>query len=504
MHLRAQTSSNQTLLSEKLTLQRQLQTAEAELADSQHAIKLATEARMEHEQETNGRVDVIERKRKDLEKELDRALTRLDEREAQDKAIEDVAKQLQETEQQLKEEQWERSKAEKHLDKVQADGESEKAVHEDKLNQFRTKLRKTKDRLKETETDLARARQEVDAGNPENHKPLKNPRKRSRVSRQDPDFAVGTPGDGPANKRSKRASSVVVGEKSTFSITPFLNRTASLSVAPEEQRQPDQPIVSIEGALALQENQESPMTRPRLSTKISGEERNALAPSSPRKLNLKNQRAVSTAAKQSRRKGPKAAAMATSLEKVAEEQHEDAAGSKATQATASEANEYTAAGAGAPAITKSIVLKPKPKLKPPKKSLSSFASFRDASLVPQRQSSLELPMGQNQNKKKRKLLSGTARTVFDEENDDMDGEGCVAQQSRLYSIAPRAGVEASKQRAFGSFASGLGGFGGGLLNRKKGPLVVAGADGFEFSPLKKERKAMRAGSELPTVADGDV
>lgn len=56
-----------------------------------------------------------------------------------------------------------------------------------------------------------------------------HPRKRT-VSQMLSDSAIGTPGDAASERRNKR-SSTLPGDKSTFSITPYLNRTASL--APE-------------------------------------------------------------------------------------------------------------------------------------------------------------------------------------------------------------------------------------------------------------------------------
>ena len=97
---------------------------------------------------------------------------------------------------------------------------------------FRGKLKSTKDSLKETQVELQKANAtnvraattavpSVPVG--------RNARKRP-ASEMDTDTMIGTPGDLAAAKKSK-AKSTKPGEKSTFSITPFLNRTAS--VAPE-------------------------------------------------------------------------------------------------------------------------------------------------------------------------------------------------------------------------------------------------------------------------------
>jgi len=128
----------------------------------------------------------------------------------------------------------------------------EREAISEKLTLFREKLRTTKDKLKHSDAELAKAQQAAQIVSPHVAaiKTLENPRKRPAVQ-FDPDAAIATPGDGPAAKRSKRASSAVV-EKSTFSITPFLNRTTS--VAPgsppkdNDDNDQDQPIASIEAA----------------------------------------------------------------------------------------------------------------------------------------------------------------------------------------------------------------------------------------------------------------
>ena len=504
-HLRAQASSNESVLSEKLSLQRQLDTTKAQLEDTDKALGLANEE-SKTSQELTARVDTLEREIGKAHKELQNAQVKLDDSDEQNRAHEEMTKELEEVKQQLKIEQKERKRAEKESEKQRTETQAQQAVLEDKLNQFRTKLKSTKDRLKETEAELAHAREETAAASSRLAKQpaTRNPRKRP-ASQQDPDAAIGTPGDAHANKRNKRASSVAVGEKSTFSVTPFLNRTASMSVAPEEQRQRDRPIASIEVMQEEQENdtaEPSPTARQLTNKK---EKRSHLVPASSAKSNLKVNSAHEPAgAKRPRNRAAKAAAVPTTLENVVEE---DENGGEITSNVPdpSEDSEKTTAGTTAPDHTKAAAPKPKPRLKPPKRSLSSFASFRDASLPPQRQPSLGPSLEQNQNRKKRKLPGGAARTIFDEEEgEDAEDDGSVAPRSRLGSVGAFGGAGAGKQRAFGALSGGFssfGGLGGGLLSRKKGPLVVNGADGFAFSPLKKERRAMRAASEA-APADG--
>ena len=60
----------------------------------------------------------------------------------------------------------------------------------------------------------------------------------------DPDATtLGTPGDGPAAKRGKKAARGV-GDKSTFSITPFLNKTTSVIQEEEDEDEEASPVAA--------------------------------------------------------------------------------------------------------------------------------------------------------------------------------------------------------------------------------------------------------------------
>ncbi len=353
----------------------------------------------------------------------------------------DMGEQVEDLKKQLAKEKREREESGKQAAKVQTDSEAQKAIVEDKLNQFRTKLKSTKEKLKETEGELLQARTLAAARQPPVTETRgKNSRKRG-IAQMDPDATTGTPGDAGPSKRGKRASSIV-GEKSTFSITPFLNRT--MSVAPESPAKhvsddaEDEPVASIEGT----GSPTSKRAKPAPST------RQPLGPASAGRTNTKA--------------GRKKAVAASTLELVAEEDDSDAENAPLAVVAVAEA-------------AKREKLTLKPTLKP--KSLSSFASFRDISLPPQQQVQ----------KKKRKLLGASAKTIFDDKEDE-DGADFAVGRGAF-----------GGQRAFGAFAGrGFGGLGllGGM--KKKGPLVVA-ADGFAFSPLKRERKVAAA-----AAAEGGV
>lgn len=142
--------------------------------------------------------------------------------------------QLEELRQELAQAKKEHAKAEKAAEKHLAELEAQKATLDEKLGQFRNKLKSTKAQLKETEAELEAVRdQAASAPAKKGSKAAVNPKKRNAAQFDADATNLGTPGDGPAAKRGRKAPAV--GEKSSFSITPFLNRTAS--IAPESDHE---------------------------------------------------------------------------------------------------------------------------------------------------------------------------------------------------------------------------------------------------------------------------
>lgn len=138
--------------------------------------------------------------------------------------------QAEELRQQLAKETKGRMQAEKAAKQAAAEFEAQKATLDDKLNQFRTKLRSTKETLKETEAELAAARTAALAVAPAKKASASiSNKKRTAAHLESEESALGTPGDGPAAKRGRKAAAAV-GDKSTFSITPFLNRAMSAAL----------------------------------------------------------------------------------------------------------------------------------------------------------------------------------------------------------------------------------------------------------------------------------
>lgn len=493
-HLRSQATTNQGILAEKLSVQRQLNTLQAELENEKRTVQrlsvketrigeqsaqyetqldelrkeLAKEQRERQKAEKVVGVaseELVEELKKELAKEkrdrqkaekatgkahedqLDEMRQKLAEekreRETVDSAMSKADdERLEDLKKELTREKRERQNDQREARKAEDDWKAQKAVLDDKMDQFRTKLRSTKEKLKETGLDLAKSQAANVARPYTSPVKTKNPRKRP-AAQMDPDATIGTPGDATDVKRGKRAASVV-GEKSTFSITPFLNRTAS--VAPESPPKSvdednavtidmDEPVASIENAA-------SPTAAWAKATATAKKSRGVIESASTNK----DKKPTATIRQK--------AAAPQRLEQVAEEAED----------VENDVNRPPSALAETTTMPQLLAKTAKPVLKP--KSLNSFASFRDGSLPPQ-------PL----QKKKQKILGGPGRTIFDE---DDEGDDVAAGTAKI-----------GAQRTFGAF--GGRGFGGVSLLQPKnnGPLIVA-PDGFMFSPLKKDRRAMTA------------
>ena len=209
-HLRSQSTTQQNLLGEKLALQRELSSLQVELETEKRTVQ-----RIKSQEKSTAHDDsALSNEIEELKKELAKA-----QREAQ--------------------------KNDRESRKKNTDWESQKEVLEGKLDAFRNKLRSTKDQLKEAQDELEKVQAAKMAQSAELTKArlagpsaIENPKKR-RVTRFDPDMTIGTPGHGgPAAK--KQRTSVNVGDKSTFSMTPFLSRTTSIVAdSPQADKEDD-------------------------------------------------------------------------------------------------------------------------------------------------------------------------------------------------------------------------------------------------------------------------
>ena len=197
-HLRSQVASQQSLLADKLSLQRQLSTCQVELDTERRSTQ--------------------------------RALAKESRLQAQDSKSES---QLEELHAELAKERRERQKAERQAQKISTECESQRATLESRLDSFKNRLKVAKDQLEEEQTkkQSIRLSNHGAAGgiivSGFGQTTSRHPQKRN-AAQMDSETTLGTPGIHPASKKSKRGSTLP-GDKSTFSITPFLNRTASVA-----------------------------------------------------------------------------------------------------------------------------------------------------------------------------------------------------------------------------------------------------------------------------------
>ena len=194
-HLRSQVAWGEELLAEKLSLQRQIDTLHVELEDQRRSTR-RNALKESRSREENAKVDT----------------------------------QLEKLGAELLKERREREKTERELQNVSSGFERKMATLEARLESFRTKFKNTKEELRESQENLQKARV-LNAGSADGESMLDQRRtttRKRKAARHDDDTTIGTPGDSPASKRAGKVAAAL-GEKSTFSVTPFLNRAAPIA-----------------------------------------------------------------------------------------------------------------------------------------------------------------------------------------------------------------------------------------------------------------------------------
>jgi hypothetical protein len=550
------------LLSEKLALQRQLSTVQVELENAQRTAKRAlARAGGSHDQsEYDAQIDELEKKlresklaRKEAERDLEQLrheneaekraakrngtkhernhenVTELEElvedlkaqliaekkKKSKSKATDDSTKsseleaQIERLKIELSNEKREKEKAEKVLQKENAAWEAQRSLLDDKLAQFRTKLRNTKDKLKETEEqlDAANSRASNTASQVSAIEPTKKSKKRP-AAKMDLDSIMGTPGAEPATKRGKRGQAAIrssaPGEKSNFSITPFLNRTIVLTETPEATV----PVLPEEAVAAESEPQTVSLDFDEVETPSNTAAKKQTAKASTKKLDVKSSKPLSQASSSKHNVKSKAAkrterrktARAPDLEKVIEENTEMENNPTQTGAFTLTSTQYpeptaTLTFASTQAFTQTQNLDTtvkdssnpvgasKPHLKP-RKSLLAFPSFTSTASEPTEKKRISASSVVT---KKRKMLGSSSIgssfladstgdglpktvTLFDEED----------EADRMMPAKPIPGRGLFAKRAMNKA------LGKGKL--PAGANMVAD-NGFQFSPLKKSRRA---------------
>ncbi|RDW57995.1 hypothetical protein BP6252_13406 [Coleophoma cylindrospora] len=309
-------------------------------------------------------------------------------------------------------------------------------VLESKLEQRSTELKTTKGQLKKIESELRQVQSAaiLVPAPTVNIPTAKNQRKRPAVAMQESD-PIGTPDAGargrrPANRKG-RMEQMVAGEKSMFSITPFLNRTVNMSAntMPAESHESNENEPETE--VALDNVQSSPS-----GARSKGDEKEEPVPAKSR---------------------PKA-------QRQMIEQEEPREKKGLTEATVTSGNK------------KPALKKPPRTVKPLAKVTEEDSENEENSLPTKAQDGVQtkeqgmVAEEKELKKKKRKLLGGGGRTLFD----DDDGE--------LTKRPLKSSLASSKLSGKGGLA-GPKGLRGGLQN----------ANGFgAFSPLKKDRRGVGA------------
>ena len=412
-HLRKQASDHQTTLSEKFALQRELNSVEVDL---------------ENEKRTTQRL-----------------LTKQNENEALKIELKEQTDQLRKG---LAKEKREREGVEREVQASLTAEEGVRAALEERLVSNKQKMRAMKARLKESEIEMQQLRASETAAlkaaseaaseaasaraaaADEVARLKKKPRKRKEPTAELE--TIGTPGEhavtgrGSKAKRDKRVSALP-GDKSTFSITPFLNRTASL--APEDPGGvcAVEPVQEEEGANLLSENHPAPESTtdvPPAKRKRNVKKLTSTVPSA----NGENGEASSKKGRKAPAKvsRPKKGATAQPVLQVVEEQEEERGMELSGPPTSQQATASVETVSQSPTVTAATA----------------------AAGPPERRG------------KKRKLLaSGAGRTLFDEEEVD--------------SVKPLS------KSIFGGTNKLP------VLARKKGNGLAATA---AFSPLKRDKR----------------
>jgi len=460
-HLRAQISTNQQLLSDKLSLERQLNTVQVELENAQRAAQRAKERQRktgDYDVAYEAQLDELQKQlkeekvaRREAQRELERRTSEAGTSEVASSRTKDGAEgermkgKMEELRKELSTEKKERQKVEKAFEKEKAAWETQKSILDDKLSQFRTKLRSTKEQLKEKEAQLGNVKLAPSANSVPISKPQpSNPKKRVAAQMDSDASQLGTPGNGMPAKRGKKvgAAGAIPGEKSNFSITPFLNRT--MSVPPDDgEMDLNQPEGEPSVVNATVEDSEATPTQPKKAAapKTSVIASRPLAPAASAKTNANPA--------PPKRMKKTTAAVAPSLDTI-----EDASPEK-------------------PAVQPPKQNAMVPKLKasrPARKSLLDFSTFNAEPALVQKKKK-QRTLGNTS------ILGGNTTTLFDEE----DGDAPKAK------AIPGKGLFGGRAMTFGR-----GGF-ANAKNRLKGPLVMADdGSGFQFSPLKKDKRRLAA------------
>ncbi|KAL2876364.1 hypothetical protein SGCOL_008364 [Colletotrichum sp. CLE4] len=245
-HLRSQVAHQQNVIAEKLELERQLNMAEVELAAEKRAREQQTaqaEGDKSAEDELRHRLKDAEKKltterreKEQLQEELETAVSAAKAGQANKKAERESTQKIQEMEKMLSVERREREKLRKEHDMALSEAQTQNEMLEQRLDTVKSKLRNAQEELKAVRAELvARPAAIPSAQLPARAGGVKTlagkKRRVEEVSMND--MSLGTPEDitrGRRPAKKKGLEQTMLGEKSLFSITPFLAKSKTLNV----------------------------------------------------------------------------------------------------------------------------------------------------------------------------------------------------------------------------------------------------------------------------------
>ncbi|KXX74422.1 hypothetical protein MMYC01_208887 [Madurella mycetomatis] len=471
-------SKNSEAQEELESLREQLAAVEESLAAEKRKAEQAAKARSGAASEMQEEMEQLRWSLEEAEKAL-AAEKRAGQRQAKSQAngssaadgeLAQLREELAEVRQALAAEKKEQEKLRKLSEQAQTDAEDRQQALSDKAGKLRSKLRETREELANCRAELEKAQERTDkAPNvPTTTVPLKKPgakanakKKRTADDMSIDDKVLLTPGnmdDRPKRLPKKRGIDLsMVTEKSTFSITPFLNKTVNLNDAsPKPTGDDATPVPQSRSATTTADSDPTTTTTtteepaaPEPSATKSAAAGNAAVEKKPRgRPHTKPLTDSSPSKKNLTARPPRKAPRAEhTLEKVDEEPDGDS-----NDSAGQDQENRTVDNSATTTLTDKADKPAAPELK----------------------------------KKKRKLLGSNTSTLFD--NDD-EGERVKASSS----VAAAASVTSSSSSK--SAKTGEAGGSKPLGKTVAGRAVMGGAKnafgaGKTFSPLKRDRRGL--------------
>lgn len=540
-HLRSQLTHQKDVLSEKLALERQLNALEVELANEKRAAQRAAAAAAQRQQTANDDNEAEEELRRqiqDLEKKLatDKRAREKMQREQEEARTADADKITKATEDEKKE----ALRAKKLLETELAEARGQIDVFELRVGDLKSKLREVREELKGARAELATAPDKpahfatagaakegikklktaaAAAGTITTKVQTKGQKKRRVEEPSGPELVMQTPGIGnegrakrPLKKRGFDAAAV---QKSTFSITPFLNKTtnpmdepadaAPAAAAADKSKASDAAEKSVaEKSASLVESMMAESTLPGEDSELPEDSimgRRVSASATLSSVDISESSSVGTAVKAAAQNADTGAKRRgrPPKEKVLGDAPISKKNMKVQPTTAESKPVPTDEGPSKKALVEVVEAKEpvaeepvsadqenRPPAAPAASNTGAIAIKVKKSAAPV---AAKVTSEAEPKKKKRKILGASSKTVFDEDDDDgMREDIAMARPPKpaaSAAAAPAGG--AGVKRVMKTGAGGKRTMLGGMRNAFGG-----GVGGGSFSPLKRDRRGVNA------------